>query len=612
MLSPPAYSKHSLIVLAFAALAWSFWFSHGWLVLCAGLALFLFGMQNLEQGLKSLAGGKLEGWLSQSTATPFKGLLFGTAATFVLQSSTLVSLLTIAFLSAGLITLAGSIAVLFGANLGATSGIWLLAMAGQNLSMAPLAMPLLVFGVLLGFAGDKGKAIGRFLLGISLIFLGIDEIKQGFSSFGDLQLNRYSAEGVRGALLFVGVGTLITVVLQSSHATLMLTLAALANQQLELPQALAIAIGSNVGSAVSTAVMGMIGSARPGQRLAVAHVVFNCTTAVIAFLLLAPMTWGVQQTAAAVGLGDNPLIQLAMFHTLFNVMGVLVFWPLQRQLARALERWLPDLQEPEVLIATHTEQVAQTTRARYLQPAALQSVESACSAVSKELQHMGRLGLEVVAHALYAPVQSLQAPLEREDPELRLRLQQQAINADVLYKTHIKGVYADLLEFMGSMVLPMDGAQQDYWHNSQVAAFQLVEAVKDAHRLQRNMYHYLQGPDDAPARSSYLELRLHMLQTLRDMRMLSVSDMPEPEWAAQLQAMDERIAAFDAQFRKHLFAAIRGGLLDSLTVSSLMNDLGFSHSIIQGLRHVLLLGEGHEAARQQQLLMGEAPLIQAA
>ncbi|HEY4665477.1 MAG TPA: Na/Pi symporter, partial [Comamonas sp.] len=151
MLSP-VYSKHSLVVLAFAALAWSFWYSVGWLVLCAGLAMFLFGMQNLEQGLKSLAGSKLEGLLSQSTATPFKGLLFGTAATFVLQSSTLVSLLTIAFLSTGLISLAGSIAVLFGANLGATSGIWLLALAGQDISMSKLAMPLLVFGVLLGFS----------------------------------------------------------------------------------------------------------------------------------------------------------------------------------------------------------------------------------------------------------------------------------------------------------------------------------------------------------------------------------------------------------------------------------------------------------------------------
>lgn len=608
MLSPVS-SKHSLIVLAFAALAWSFWYSPGWLVLCAGLALFLFGMQSLEQGLKSLAGGKLEHMLARSTATSFKGLLFGTAATFVLQSSTLVSLLTIAFLSAGLISLAGSIAVLFGANLGATSGIWLLAMAGQNLSMAPLAMPLLVFGVLLGFAGDKGKAIGRFLLGISLIFLGIDEIKQGFSSFGDLQLNRYSAEGVRGALLFVGVGTLITVVLQSSHATLMLTLAALANQQLELPQALAIAIGSNVGSAVSTAVMGMIGSARPGQRLAVAHVVFNCTTAVIAFLLLAPMTWGVQQTAAAVGLGDNPLIQLAMFHTLFNVMGVLVFWPFQHQLARALERWLPDLQEPAVLIATGYEQAAHTTRARYLKPAALQTVESASSAVSKELQHMGRLALEVVAHALYAPP-DMRAALEREDADLRQRLQQQATNADVLYKTHIKGVYADLLEFMGSMVQPLSSAQQDFWQSSQVAAFQLVEAVKDAHRLQRNMHKFLQGPEDDAARSSYLELRLHLLQTLRDMHTLSVADIPEAQWVQELQALDESIAAFDAQFRKHLFASIRAGLLDSLTASSLMNDLGFAQSIIQGLRQVLLLGEGHEAVRQQQLLLGETPLIQ--
>ena len=608
MLSPVS-SKHSLIVLAFTALAWSFWYSPGWLVLCAGLALFLFGMQSLEQGLKSLAGGKLEHMLARSTATSFKGLLFGTAATFVLQSSTLVSLLTIAFLSAGLISLAGSIAVLFGANLGATSGIWLLALAGQNISMSKVAMPLLVFGVLLGFSGDKGKAIGRFLLGISLIFLGIDEIKEGFSSFGDLRLDRYSAQGMQGALLFIGVGTLITVVLQSSHATLMLTLAALASQQLELTQALSIAIGSNVGSAVSTGVMGMIGSARSGQRLAVAHMVFNCTTAVIAFFLLAPMTWLVILATGWMGMGHNTLIQLAMFHTLFNVMGVLVFWPFQLQLARALERWLPDLQEPAVLIATGYEQAAHTTRARYLKPAALQTVESASSAVSKELQHMGRLALEVVAHALYAPP-DMRAALEREDADLRQRLQQQATNADVLYKTHIKGVYADLLEFMGSMVQPLSTAQQDFWQSSQVAAFQLVEAVKDAHRLQRNMHKFLQGPEDDAARSSYLELRLHLLQTLRDMHTLSVADIPEAQWVQELQALDESIAAFDAQFRKHLFASIRAGLLDSLTASSLMNDLGFAQSIIQGLRQVLLLGEGHEAVRQQQLLLGETPLIQ--
>lgn len=262
-----------------------------------------------------------------------------------------------------------------------------------------------------------------------------------------------------------------------------------------------------------------------------------------------------------------------------------------------------------MLIATGYEQATHTTRARYLKPAALQTVESASSAVSKELQHMGRLALEVVAHALYAPP-DMRAALEREDADLRQRLQQQATNADVLYKTHIKGVYADLLEFMGSMVQPLSSAQQDFWQSSQVAAFQLVEAVKDAHRLQRNMHKFLQGPEDDAARSSYLELRLHLLQTLRDMHTLSVADIPEAQWVQELQALDESIAAFDAQFRKHLFASIRAGLLDSLTASSLMNDLGFAQSIIQGLRQVLLLGEGHEAVRQQQLLLGETPLIQ--
>ena len=177
--------KLLLPALVVVALSWSFWSNEGWLQLCAGLALFLFGMQCLEEGLRDLAGSHLEQLLARSTATPFKGLLFGMGGTVLLQSSTLVSLLTIAFISTGLIKLAGGVAILLGANLGATSGIWLLAMAGQNLSLSPLALPLLVFGVLASFTGDKGKAAGRVVLGIAFIFLGIDQIKAGFSSFDD-------------------------------------------------------------------------------------------------------------------------------------------------------------------------------------------------------------------------------------------------------------------------------------------------------------------------------------------------------------------------------------------------------------------------------------------
>lgn len=589
-----AFSRNAIIVLIFGALAWTFWLNAGWLKLCGGLALFLFGMKNLEQGLKSLAGSQMKRLMSYSTATAVRGLLFGMLAAFVLQSTTLVSLLIIAFIGAGLLTLTGGIAILLGANLGATSGIWLLAIAGQNLSMAPLAMPLLVFGVLLGFAGERPRALGLFLLGISLIFLGIDWIKGGFAAFGDLPLNRYKAEGTSGALLFVGIGTLITVIVQSTHATLMLTLAALASQHLDLPQALAIAIGSNVGSSVTTAAMGMIGSPRSGQRLAIAHVLFNGCTAILSFALLKPLTALVIGMTTLVGLGENTLIQLTLFHTIFNGLGVVTFWPFQQRLADTLTRWLPDRQEPTEL-TTSAGKGGKPTRARYLQAAALQTVESARLAIGQEVQHMGRLALEVVAQALYQPVGQLDDP-QRDDPELQNRIREQGTNADALYKEHIKPVYAELLQFMVSAAQPLDEREQDYWRNSQITAFHLVETVKEARRLQRSLHRRLlpvqkedgsTAPLNETVRNHYLDLRYKLLLTLGEARAISLLDAGSAERTARIRNLEKESTAFEASFRQRLFADVRQSRLDSQAAGKLMNDLGAAHSILVSLRETL-------------------------
>ncbi|MBD7976972.1 Na/Pi cotransporter family protein [Serpens gallinarum] len=598
-------------MLGSLALAWSFWSSAGWLQLCAGLALFLFGMQCLEEGLRELAGGKLEHLLKRSTSTPFKGLLFGTGATFVLQSSTLVSLLTIAFLSTGLIQLAGGIAVLFGANLGATSGIWLLALAGQNLSLSPLALPLLVFGVLASFKGARSKAAGRIVLGIAFIFLGIDQLKEGFTSFGDaLDMTAYRAEGLGGQLLFVGIGLALTVVLQSSHATLMLILAALAGGQLGLDQGLALAIGSNVGSSVSTAVVGFLGGNRSGQRLALAHVLFNSLTAIVTIALLAPLTWLVLWLTGLSGLGSNSLLQLALFHSLFNAMGVMLFWPWQTQLARLLRRVLPEQAEPQVLIADVEPQMPTLTRARYLVDSALDSADAAASAVAQELQHLERLSLEVICHALYLPIDQLDGPQVNE-ALLQARVEPHGLDADTLYQRHIKGVYGDLLSFMGRLELNLDEARQQFWLGSQVAALQLVDAVKDAKHLQKNLSRQLDAPDSA-LRRRYVELRRHLLLCLREVRELNRSKLPDALWGERLQLLDDQAARFDAGFRQRLFASVRTGELDGLQTSSLMNDLGYCSRIIQSLRNVLLLSEGHELSRQlrEVLPQEEAPLIQ--
>ncbi len=603
--------KLLLPIAGVLALSWSFWASGGWLELCAGLALFLFGMQCLEEGLRELAGSKLEQLLARSTATPFKGLLFGVGGTMLLQSSTLVSLLTIAFISTGLIQLAGGVAILFGANLGSTTGIWLLALAGQNVSLSPLALPLLVFGVLASFTGDKGKAAGRIVLGIAFIFLGIDQIKSGFSAFsGAVDLSAYHAGGLAGQLLFVAIGLFATVVLQSSHATLMLTLTALASGQLELAQALATAIGANVGTSVTTAFVGSLGGNRSGQRLALAHVLFNITTAVLALALLVPLTWLVQWLAAPLGLGDNRLIQLALFHSLFNAMGVLLFWPWQTQLADLLLRLLPERAEPAVLITELASALPErVTHARYLNDRALDSTDAAASAVAQELQHLARLSLEVICHAIYLPVEQLRQQGRIDEALIHARPEAQALDAEQLYQRHIKGVYADLLTFMGRLELPLDESHQAFWLSCQVAALQLVDAVKDAKHLQKNLGHYLRQ-DESAARQAYVELRRHLLEALREIRTLNHSELPDELWRERLNWLDERAARFDGEFRQRLFESVRSQKLDGLQTSSLMNDLGYASRIIQSLRNALLLGEGYELTRQlRQLGEDEGPVI---
>ncbi|MGY1408907.1 Na/Pi cotransporter family protein [Luteimonas sp. A611] len=569
-----------LLAVVVAILAWSFWRDAGWLQLCAGLAIFLFGMQCLEEGLRQLAGGRLEQLLARSTGTPARGLLFGIGATVVLQSSTLVSLLTIAFISSGLVGLAGGLAIIFGANLGATSGIWLLALAGQDFSLAPLALPLLVFGVLAGFTGPRGRAAGRVVLGVAFVFLGIDQVKAGFAAFGGgLDFSAVPAEGAGGVMLLVLVGLAATVVLQSSHATLMLILAALAAGQLELGQALALAIGSNVGSSVSTGVVGALGGNRSGQRLALAHVLFNVVTAGLALALLVPLTWMVVGIAGLVGFGGNTLLQLALFHTLFNATGVALFWPWQGQLAQWLQRWLPERAVP-ALVATGpvTPGDVEPVRARHLSDHALDSADAAAAAVALELRHLGELSVEVICRALGLPLVGLSGS-GFDDARLSESPGRDSPDADALYRQRVKGVYADLLAFMGRIEVPMDEEHQRFWTQAQMAAVQMVEAVKGAKHLQKNLLPRLRDGDSS-LREAYVALRRHLYAQMRGLHGIA-GDKPDTD---ALTALEARAVDFETGFRQHVLSMVGRGELDGLQAASLLNDLGYVDRIDRSLR----------------------------
>ncbi len=610
------------IWLLVAALLVSFGFSEGWTELAGGLALFLFGMQCLEEGLHMLAGGGLERILARATDRAWKSLGFGVAATALVQSSSLVSLLTIAFLGTGLIGLAAGLCIIFGANLGTTSGIWLLALAGQSASLSAWALPMAAVGILLGFNGPRGKGIGRVLLGICLLFLGIDLMQDGFSgATAWLDPASIQVPGLLGTLLFVGVGLVATVVLQSSHASLMLTLTALASGQIGLDQGFALAIGANLGTTV-TAVLGSLGGARAGKRLALGHVLFNLGTGALTIVLVGPLAQLTTLLAEWLGLQNNALLQLALFHTLFNGLGVLLFVPWHRRLAARLERWLPDSAEPSVLIAplqatatpaAATVPLSPLTRARYLDDSALDSADAAVQAVARELQHLARLSLEVICHALYLPVDQLRSSqVDEQSLRSSAAAAGRGLDAEQLYQQHIKGVYSDLVTYMGRLKVHLDEAHQQAWISSQVVALQLVDAVKDAKHLQKNLGRRLNDGEPAVS-AAYAELRRHMLWVLREIRAISLLDLPAEALRARLALFDEEAATFDAAFRDRLFAAVREKRLDGLHASSLMNDLGYVSRISQSLRNVLLLGLGEA----RELLVqppfrseGETPLIQ--
>lgn len=586
---PSRIIKYSSLAIILVGLGISFGFSQAWMALCYGLALFLFGMQCIEEGLNNAAGGVLEKLMSTSTSTPARGMLFGMVSTFILQSTTLVSLLTIAFLGTGLITLAGGIAIILGTNLGATSGIWLLALIGKSISLSPMAVPMFVFGIIASFFKGRIKSIGRVFIGISLIFLGIDTLKQGFDAVGgSVDFASYHLAGFWEVCVFSLLGLFLTVVLQSTHATLILTLAALAGGQISIDQGFAIAIGSNVGSSLSTALVGILGSARSGQRLALAHLIFNVVTAILSLILWIPLTALVKWIGVETGLND--LLQLALFHTLFNVLGVIVFWPLQKQLAETLRKWLPS-HTPSALLPElekeeeemPAEQSVPAVKARYLDKNMLLSGDTAVRAIFWETKHLMTLCLEVLCRAAYIPLERLK-DVQNHDA---LGMPQMPLTLDVkgLYEEQIKGLYGEILDFNSHMNVTNPEVRERLFQ-LYLAGSHLLEAVKEAKGLQKHMYMSLSHPDTVMC-LAHTQLRQHLFLTLHYFVRLSLLPTDTPAWQEQFDAFRHHTHTFDVSVQNEYLDKLRERAIDRSEFKILTNDSNRVRRIDRKLAEIL-------------------------
>ena len=256
--------------------------------LLGGIGLFLLGMKMLTDGLKLAAGRALEGLLQRWTSTPLRGLASGMLITTLVQSSSAVTVASIGFVNAGMLSLRHAVWVIFGSNVGTTMNAWLVAMLGFSVKIDAFAMPFIGIGSLLSLMARtvRPMALGQALAGFGVLFLGIDVLKDSFSAFGeDLQFDQFITPGIAGWALLVAIGTLLTVLMQASGAAIAIVITAAQGGLMSIEAACAMVIGTNIGT-TSTAILSALGATANARRLAAAHVFFNLITGAAALLLL--------------------------------------------------------------------------------------------------------------------------------------------------------------------------------------------------------------------------------------------------------------------------------------------------------------------------------------
>jgi phosphate:Na+ symporter len=265
------------------------------------------------------------------------------------QSSSAVTIAVIGFVNAGLLNLYQAIGVIYGTNIGTTMTGWLVSLVGFNIKIEIFALPLIGIGMAMGLMKNDSRSghIGKAIVGFGLFFIGIDVLKQAFDGLAtSIDLQHWQIEGIPGIAIYVAIGFMITVLTQSSSASIAITLTAASGGILNLYAAAAMVIGANVGT-TSTAGFAAIGATPNAKRIATAHIIFNLLTGIVALLLLPLMLWSVKTTQEFIGLADIHAVSLALFHTIFNIMGVLLMLPLSTKMVSLLQNRFKSTEEIE-------------------------------------------------------------------------------------------------------------------------------------------------------------------------------------------------------------------------------------------------------------------------
>ena len=389
--------------------------------LFGAMGMFLYGMNLMSSGLQKVAGDRLRGFLSAMTSNPFKRVMTGVGITALIQSSSATTVMVVSFVNAGLLTLVQAIGVIMGANIGTTITAWMVSLLGFKADISILAVPLMLLGFL--FSNSKKnqrKNIGELIVGFSLLFLGLSFMKE---SVPDLKqtpevlefVRQWAGHGFWSVLIFLGVGTILTLILQSSSATMAITLIMLSMGWIPFPMACAMVLGENIGTTITANIAASVGNPS-AKRAALSHTIFNVFGVIWALILFRPFLRLVGKIIELMGFpnpaaegfvvntpdgadGTAALYGLSMLHTLFNLINTLILVWFTELIAKIVTKLV---KEPE-----NKEEKA--FRLKHIEAGPLATPELATEQAFKEIIHFAKISRNGLGYA--------RAAINENDPD---------------------------------------------------------------------------------------------------------------------------------------------------------------------------------------------------
>lgn len=512
-----------------------------------GVGLFLLGMYLMTNGLQLAAGEALRTVLESWTRTTLRGVLAGVTITSIVQSSSAVTVATIGFVNAGLMNLRQAVTVIYGSHIGTTMTAWLVALIGFHFNIKLFALFAIGSGMVLHLLwGDRRYgAMGEALAGFGVFFLGIDILKGGFEGMGStIQFATLSPEGM-GLLLLIAIGIAMTLLMQSSSASIAIILTAAGGNVIPVAAAAAIIIGANIGT-TSTALLAVIGATPNAKRAAAAHVAFSVITACVAMLILPQMVALAFKIRGTLGESSDAPTVLALFHTLFNLLGVALLWPFTDRLVALLERRFRSAEEDEA-------------KPRYLDRTLIATPTLAFHALAEELGRIAAIALRMAKGGLSSEM----GPGVRLAPDRNAL--EQLVMAAAKFSTDVqKSKLPDNL----AEVLPNGVRVSRYY----TAVAQLAETI--ANQSQRH-----QDVTYAPLAREISLFRQAVVQ------MLTATDPSRTDYSSEAAAT--ALAGIESNYQQIKAALLRDGTAGNISVQEMA-------ALLELMSHIRRLAEQAE------------------